>query len=117
MDSSHMFEITLLFLVSSFVVVLATRLVYTDTTRRPLARRRRLWWTAGVGIVSIGGLVWAFSGQWTGVYVSLTGRQITVYHPMELLFLHYLIGIMINIVVFFVYVSGSRFGSPPAQSA
>lgn len=97
---------------SPIVAVLAASLVYVDAGRRDLPRRTRLGWTAGVGILSLGGFlaVYLFDGVLARTYLLLGGEPFVVRSPREVVTVLFLLGLAISAAAVLAYGLGSRYG-------
>lgn len=96
--------------VLSVVPFLAAGLVYADAHRREVGRRRRLWWSVAVGVVSAAGFLGAlaFDGPLFRAYVALTGTAPVVTSPRHLLAGLLLLGLAISAAAVLAYGAGSR---------
>ncbi len=99
-------------LVSPFVTLLVTGLVYADAKRRALPRQTQLRWTVGVGLVSLGGFLgaYAFDNLLAQAYTRFFEGQIVVHSPREVLTLLFVVGLSISVMAVLVYGVGSRLG-------
>lgn len=105
-------------LVSPLITILVMGVVYADTNRRALARRTRLRWTVGVGLVSLGGFLgaFAFDSVLSRAYYLILGRPVVVHTPRELLTGLFIVGLTVSAIAVLVYGIGSRSGPLKVRS-
>lgn len=101
------------------VTALAAGVVYTDSTRRGLARRTRFRWTGSVALVSLTCFAGAFTFETALARVALaaTGRPVVVTSPRELLTWLTLVGLFVSAVAVLGYGFGSRVGPFAARAS
>lgn len=106
-------------LVSPLIAVLAAGIVDADAGRLSLSRRRRLGWTVGVGLVSLGGFLgaFAFDGALSRAYALVLGESMVVHTSRELLAGLFAVGLAISTTAVLIYGVGTRAGFRRGRSS
>lgn len=105
------------FWVTPAITLLAAGIVLADTNRRKLAPRTRLFWTAGVGLTSLGVFIGVFMFQRYvyEFYYRVTGQHVITHTPYELVLNSFIAGLLLTAIAVLTYGFGSRFGPFKAE--